>query len=139
MQHPSRRRVPGVLTLLAVVAGALAVGVLPTGAQEPVAGATPIPTTAPGDVRPCPITTQQASTVTGTPMVPSPEYATPHGGMYVESLPRAPGLEDETTTYTCAYLSKATDGRAYGTPDWQIFLSFALDDSAAWLWELNGA
>jgi hypothetical protein len=125
-------------SLLAVVAGGLAAIVVPVSAQGRVMGATAPPTAATDDVRPCPVTAEQASTMTGTPMVPVPAYVTPHGGMYVENTPRAPGLEDETTTYTCAYRSEATDGRAYGTPDWQIFLSFALGDSAAWLWGLNG-
>lgn len=81
---------------------------------------------------------EQATTVAGMPMLPSPMYPAPAGGTYVERTPRAPGLEDETTTYTCAYISEATDGRTYGKPDRQLFISFALGDSAAWLWGLNG-
>jgi hypothetical protein len=101
-------------------------------------GATALPTTSPGDVMPCPITLEQATTIAGTPMVPSPMYPASAGGTYVESTPRAPGLEDETTTYTCAFLSRKTDGRTNGVPDRQLFISFAVGDSAAWLWELNG-
>lgn len=126
------------LTLLTVVAGTLALVSLPALAQAPVMGATAPPTTAPGDVMPCPVTLEQATTLAGMPMLPSPMYPAPGGGTYVERTARAPGLEDETTTYTCAFISEATDGRTYGTPDRQLFISFALGDSAAWLWELNG-
>lgn len=116
----------------------LAIGVAPAAAQGPVIGATAPPTMAPGEVMPCPITLEQATMIAGIPMLPSPMYPAPAGGTYVERTPRAPGLEDETTTYTCAFVSEATDGRTYGTPDREVFINFALDDSAAWLWELNG-
>ncbi len=133
MGRGCRTSVIGVASCLLLV-----VGVGPTAAQGPVIGATALPSTAPEDVRPCPVSLEQASAIAGMPMLPSPMYPAPSGGTYVERTPRAPGLEDETTTYTCAYLSEQTDGRTYGTPDRQLFISFALGDSAAWLWELNG-
>lgn len=133
MGRARRTRVIGVASCLVLLVGAG-----PAAAQGPVIGATAPPTSDPADVRPCPVTVEQATAIAGMPMVPNPMYATPHGGMYVERTPRAPGLEDETTTYTCAYLSDATDGRKYLGPVVSLFLQYAMGDSAAWLWELNG-
>jgi hypothetical protein len=138
MHHPAHRARPRALTLLVMIAAGVVGGTPAVLAQAPVIGATQVPSMDPADVRVCPVSLGQASALTGVPMQPDPMYATSNGGMYVQHGPRAPGLEDETTIFTCAYLSEATDGRAYGAHDQQLFLSFVLGDDATWLWDLNG-
>ena len=139
-----QRSIGGDVALVMVLTVVMAISMAPpSAAQAPVAHGTPGPETG-GPASPraslpstpytsCPVSLEAASAIVGVPMRPNPMYETPDGSLYAEHSPRMPGGEDETTVYTCAYLS--ADGIP---PDRKLFLQFSVGDSAAWLWELNG-
>lgn len=119
-----------------VLATALAGG--PVGAQGPMMGATakPADTPAPGEPTLCPVTQEGASAIAGVPMQWSPMSETPPGGLDVTRSPRVPGGDLETTDFECTWYSEEWDGHA--APSRELFLWFAVGESADYLWDIDG-